>query len=265
MYILRVFFTIIKYLYRAKFEYPGAYIGGIVTQWVSYGTFMFMMFLMVWNFGTLAGWLPAEVMFLYGTFLLTYALGATFTFTLCVNFSQISINGTLDEAYTRPVPPFIYLLATHFNTGYISHISLTAVVLGLSISHLGLSWTALQWLWFVVVILNGAVITACMMLICDMPAIRTRSQSPTGMFFWQMREFNQYPITIYPRIIQYVFTVILPFGFISFYPIQVLLGKQDGLLPHVNMWLSPLVATLLVGITALCWRLVSSRYESAGT
>lgn len=265
MHSVRVFLTIVKHLYRARFEYPGSFIGGIVAQWFTYGISMVMLFLMVWNFGALAGWEPVEIIFLYAVWLLTYALGASFTFNMCRGFPQMAISGTLDEAYTRPMPPFLYVMATTFNIGYISHIILTTAALVFSILQLGISWTVLQWLWFAVVIICGAVINACMMLICDMPAIRTRSRSPTGLFFWQMRDFTQYPITIYPRAIVFVFTTILPFGFVSFYPIQVLLGKEDGIFPRVTMWLSPVVAVLLIGVTALCWRVLSSKYESAGT
>ncbi|MCL2378920.1 MAG: ABC-2 family transporter protein [Defluviitaleaceae bacterium] len=265
MHTLRVFFTIIKHSYRAGFEYPGSFIGGVVAQWISYGISMVMLFLMVWNFGSLAGWEPIEVIFMYAVWLLSYALGASFTFNMCNAFPQMAIRGTLDEAYTRPMPPFLYVMATHFNIAYISHIILTGAALAFSIGQLGITWTVGQWLWFALIIVCGAVIIACMMLICDMPAIRTRSQSPTGLFFWQMREFTQYPITIYPRAILIAFTSILPFGFVNFYPIQVLLGKEDGIFPRVTMWLSPAVAVLLVGVTALCWRILSSKYESAGT
>jgi len=265
MHIVKTFLTIIKCLFRARFEYPGAFLGGIVAQWVSYAISILMIYIMVWNFGALAGWQPVEVIFLYAVGLLTYALGASFTFTMCINFPQMAINGTIDEAYTRPVPPFIYIMATNFNVAYISHISLTAVVLGVSIFQLGLSWTIFQWLWFVVLIISGAIITGCLMLICDMPAIRTRSQSPTSMLFWQVRAFNEYPIIIYPRPFQLLFTTVLPFGFVAFYPIQVLLGRHDGIFPQLTRWLSPLVAVLTIGVTVLCWRILSSKYESAGT
>ena len=265
MHLLRVFIKVVKCLFRAKLEYPGAFLGGSVAQLFSYGVFMVLLFITVWNFGTLAGWLPMEIIFMFAMWLFTYALGASFTFTMCQEFPRMAIEGTLDEAYTRPLPPFLYLMATNFNVAYVAHISLTIAALVVSMVQLGLSWTVFQWVWFVVIIISGAVINACMMLICDMPAIRTRSQSPTGMFFWNLRDFSQYPLTIFPRAIQFVFTAVLPFGFVSFYPVQVLLGKQDGILPGVMMWMAPVVAVLLVGVTALCWRTLSSKYESAGT
>jgi len=201
---------------------------------------MFMIFLMVWNFGALGGWLPIEVVFLYAVWLLTYSLGAAFVYNICMSFSQMAIGGTLDEAYTRPLSPFAYLLSTHFNLGYISHIMLTTAALVFSIIQLNLSWSFMLWLWFVVMLASGAVITACLMLVCEMPAFRTRSQSPLSMFFWEGREFNQYPITIYPRPVQMIFTSIIPFGFVSFYPIQSTKSKvqQFCLLPMTQKTLN---------------------------
>jgi len=238
---------------------------GIAANWAGYAVTLVMLFVMVWNFGALAGWSPDEVVFMYAIWLFSYALGASFFYTLTRNFRNFAIDGTLDEAYTRPVSPFLYLVATNFNVGYVSQISLSAGAMAFSMVRLGVSFAWWQWIWFMVVVICGAIITACLMLICEMPAIRTRSRSPTSMFFWQTREFTQYPITIYPRAVQWVFTAVLPFGFVSFYPAQVLLGKTDGIAPGILMWLSPVVAVVMVGLTAWCWRVLSSRYESAGT
>jgi len=263
---VKMFAKIVRYRFSALVEYPGSFLAGVVAQWLNYGIQMLMTFLMVWNFGTLAGFLPEEVIFVYAIWLLSYAIGASFTFNVCRSFPQMAIDGTLDEAFVRPMPPFAYLLATNYNLAYISHVTITLAALIISISRLGITWTALQWVWLVILVIAGAVIQGCMMLICDMPALRTRSQSPTGMFYWEINwHFMRYPINIYPRPFQLIFTSILPFGFISFYPVQALLGKQEGILPVVMVWMSPVAAGLLILITAVCWHRVTNRYESAGT
>ena len=265
MYSLKLFAKIVKYRFLAQIEYPGSYLLGIVFQWLSYGTWMFMLFLMIWNFGMLAGWLPAQAVFMYASWLLSYAIGAAFTFNICRSFSQMAIDGTMDEALVRPVRPFLYLLATNFNLGYISHASLALAAVVWAYFQLALQWTFLHYLWFVVMIISGAIVQACMMLLCEMPGLRLRARAPTNVLFWEVWSFLQYPITIFPRAIQFIFATILPYSFISFYPVQVLLGKQDGLFAAWFMWLSPVVAVMLVCITALNWRRTSKYYESAGT
>jgi ABC-2 type transport system permease protein len=265
MYSLRLFCKFVKYRFLAQIEYPGSYIAGILAQWFVYGVETFMLFLMIWNFGALAGWLPAEIIFMYAVWLLSYAIGASFVFNICMSLPQMAVEGTFDEALIRPVSPFVYLLSTTYNLGYVSHITLMTAAIVWSIRQLGLVWTAWQWVWLAAMVIAGAVIQGCMMLLCEMPSFRTRSKSPAGMLFWEVRGFMRYPVTIYPRPVQFVFAIVLPYGFISFYPIQVLLGKQDGLFAEVAMWLAPAAAVLLLGVTSLCWRGVSRGYESAGT
>jgi len=263
--MLRVFLKIVKFKLKAWVEYRGAFFAGITAQWFGYGLDICVIYLIVWQFGTIAGWLPEEVVFLYAVWLLTYAIGAAFTFNVAQQFQYMAINGAVDEALTRPMPSLAFLIATGFNIGYISHVTITIAALVFSMTRLVISWTALQWIWFVVVIISGAIIQGCMMLICDMPSLRTRSRSFTGMFFWDMRMFLQYPLNIYPKSLQLILTTILPFGFINFYPLQALLGKSEGAFTGGVQWLSPLVAVILLCITAMCWRLVMRRYESAGT
>jgi ABC-2 type transport system permease protein len=265
MHTVRLFCKIIKYQFLAEIEYPGAYVAGILSQWVGYGVEMLMLFLMVWNFGTLAGWLPTEVIFIFAIWLLTYALAATFVFNIVINLDRMVLNGTMDEALIRPMPSFVYLLCTNINIGYISHITLTSVVLGISISQLGLFWSVWEWLWLLVLLIAGAVITGSLMLLLNFPALRTRSQSPFASLFWESRIFTQYPLTIYPKTLQFIFTAVLPLGFINFYPTQVLLGRQEGLGVPITLWLSPVVAALLAGATVFTWHRMSKFYESAGT
>lgn len=265
MYTLRLFTKIVKYRFLVLIEYPGAFFAGIAAQWASYGIQIALLFLVVWRFGSLAGWLPAEVVFLYAVWLLTYALGASFTFNLANAFPQMALNGTLDEALIKPVAPMAFLLASNYNLGYISHVTLTTAALAFSIVRLGVAWSVMEWLWLVMLVVAGAVIQGCLMLICEMPSLRTRSASPTGVFFWELRDFTQYPLNIYPKALQFIFTAVLPFGFVNYYPLQVLLQKNEGILPGITKWLSPVIAIILLGVTALCWRVVTRRYESAGT
>lgn len=265
MYALKVFAKIVKLRFLALIEYPGSYLAGIIAQWISYGIEVFLLYLMVSQFGALAGWLPMEVLFLYAIWLLTYALGASFTFNIANSFASMAVNGTLDEALVRPMPSMVYLLAANYNLGYISHVMLTTAVLSVSIWQMRVTWTLWQWAWLIVLLITGAVIQGSLMLLCDMPSLRMRGESPTGVFFWELRDFTKYPISIYPKSIQVVFTVILPFGFINFYPVQALLNKHDGVFGPVVIWLAPVAAIILLCVTIFSWRAILNRYESAGT
>lgn len=265
MYMIKLFCRIVRLRFLALIEYPGSYVMGILAQWLSYGIEAALIVLTVSRFGALAGWSPDEVIFLYAVWLLTYALGASFTFNITRDLQNLSINGTLDESLIRPVPSMFFLIATNFNLGYVSHITLSLGVLVYAASRLSLHWSAPQWAWLCALVISGSVVTGCMMLLLNLPALRLRAKSPLSVFFSEGRRFAQYPLAIYPRPLQALFASALPFGFIGYYPLLGLLGKRDELFGRALTYLSPVVAAILVALTVFCWNRAIRKYESAGT
>ncbi len=265
MYLMKLFFRIVKLRFLSLIEYPGSYVMGILAQWLSYGIEAVLIVLTVSRFGALAGWSPDEVIFLYAVWLLTYAIGASFTFNITRDLANLTINGTLDESLTRPVPSMFFLIATNFNLGYVSHMTLSLGVLIYAASRLSPHWGAGQWAWLVALVISGSTVTGCMMLLLNLPALRLKARSPLSVFFWEGRRFAQYPLAIYPRPLQALFASALPFGFIGYYPLLGLMGKTDVVFGQTLTYLSPVIAVGLVALTVVCWNHAIKRYESAGT
>ena len=265
MYMMKLFLRIVKLRFLAKLEYPGAYLAGIAAQWLAYGTEIAMAVIMVGTFGALAGWSPLEIVFLYGVWLLTYAIGASFTFNVVNQMAGFAINGTMDEAMTRPVPPLFYLIATNYNVGYISHATLAVGVMAWSYAGMGTGWSGWQWTWLVVLVVCGSVINGALMLLFALPAMKLRARSPLSVLYFEGRSFAKYPISIYPRALQLLLTSLLPFGFVGYYPLMALMGRADPWTGGALVFLSPVVAAVCVALTGCCWRRTIVRYESAGT
>ena len=81
-------------------------------------------------------------------------------------------------------------------------------------------------------------------------------------------EFNMlvqhYPIDIFGSWFRVVVTGLIPVAFMNYYPALILLDKLNQ---NVGWWvgyLSPIVALLLVGMTAGVWHFALRRYSSAG-
>jgi ABC-2 type transport system permease protein len=73
-----------------------------------------------------------------------------------------------------------------------------------------------------------------------------------------------YPVDIFGLWFRVVVTGLIPVAFMNYYPSLILLNKID---PGSAGWLgylSPMVALLLIGITAGIWHLALRRYSSAG-
>lgn len=75
------------------------------------------------------------------------------------------------------------------------------------------------------------------------------------------REFAKYPMNLFPYIVRFVFTYILPFGFVGYYPAAYLIGKTDD-------WILaglPLTAIMISILASVFWRLGLSGYSGTGS
>lgn len=266
MFYLSLLKRYIGISFRSNTEYPLSYILGIVAQWLSYGFEFLLMWVMIMAFDTLGSWLPAEVLLLFAMNLTSYAVGASFTFSVMRELPGLARTGGFDDVLLKPVHSLVYMMCSRFNTGYVSHITLGALLLVVSFLMLGLPFTLGSALWLLVALLSGSVIQGCMLLLMTAPSLVALGESSLASVVMRFRRFTNYPLSIFGRPIQILLTFVLPYGFISFYPAQPLIDKADTLsFAPAILYMAPLVALLLAVVTVLVWRACVNRYESSGS
>lgn len=116
-------------------------------------------------------------------------------------------------------------------------------------------------------VLGGSMVQAASLIASSTMSFFTVGSNPVMDFLlWDMKQFTNYPITIFPKGIQFILTFLLPFAFINFYPASALLGKSipDGY-PAVLPGLSPLVGLLVFILSILMWNRGLSHYKSTGS
>lgn len=76
------------------------------------------------------------------------------------------------------------------------------------------------------------------------------------------RELSSYPIDIYQKWFANIFTYIIPFGCVNYFPLLYLLGKGN-----VPFWygLTPIVTFVFMILAFGLWKLGVKKYTSAGS
>jgi ABC-2 type transport system permease protein len=74
-----------------------------------------------------------------------------------------------------------------------------------------------------------------------------------------------YPLSIYPRLVQLLVVFILPFAFVNYLPALILLGKTGRVFAPFWGALSPLVGAIFFALCFRFWMLGLDRYKSAGS
>ncbi|HEY9011924.1 MAG TPA: ABC-2 family transporter protein [Devosia sp.] len=249
---------------RAQMEYRGAFWIDRIAIIITYASSFAVIWLLVARFDVLAGWGWSELALLYSFHTLSYAMGASFSFTQMRDLEEQVRLGTYDTLLTRPMSPWVYLVFARFNIGYVSHIALAVTLMVWALLTIDVEWSVAWVAYFVLSLLSAALVTAAIMTSIGATALAwTRSNHLYSLYFgfW---ELSRYPLNMYPLAIQGIMLTIVPLGFIAAVPVAVLVGKSVPLLGDLAAPAALLAGPLLTGLAMLFWRYATNRYQGAG-
>jgi ABC-2 type transport system permease protein len=263
---LRVYLWLVGAQVRAQLQYRASFLLQICATFVSLFAEFAAILILFRTFPNLGGWRVGEIALLYG--LVTIALGLVDMFAS--GFERVSAlvkAGEFDRLLTRPVSPFLQVLASDVQLRRLGRIAQGALTIVLATRWVDIGWTAGKVGVALAAILSSCVVFLTVWVISAASCFWTVEQSEVqNVFTYGGAELASYPIHIYGRAIQAVFLFAVPLALTSYYPALVILGKPDPLgLPRALGLLAPATATLFFAIGLGCWRLGLRHYQGTGS
>jgi len=255
--LYNVFFQMfLKFLveYRASFL---TYVAAIL---IVQGASLATIWVVMGQAPSLNGWSRSQVVLIYGLLIFSRACTQIFTEQIW-NLGFMIQEGEFDRYLVRPINPLFHVLAGGLNPEGMVNIVLGPVLIISTGRTLGLFDAPFKIAYLAVAVASGAVIFFAVNLITATTAFWIIESIPVSAAVFENYLFAHYPLTIFPRGIQFLLTWIIPYGFASFYPASYLLGRDVGALA----WLGPLVAAVLLVAGYRFWLVGLNRYEGAGS
>ena len=245
---------------KTLLEYRAGFMFGMVALFFEQVAILTTIWVIMRQVPSLNGWSLPEVLLIYGLVIFSRACSQMFTENIWVVGDYIR-EGAFDRLLVRPIDPLFHLLADGFNLQGLSNFLLGGALIVSTGQALGIFSSPFNIAYLVVAVASGAVIFFALNLITGTSAFWIINSIPVSAAVFENYLFAHYPLSIYPRAIQFLLTWIIPYGFASFYPASFLLGRDVG--PVV--WISPLVAAVLVVIGYRLWLVALNRYEGTGS
>ncbi|SHK54816.1 ABC transporter permease [Desulforamulus aeronauticus] len=262
---ISMYFYMVSASIRAQLQYRYAFIMNILGWAMTYAGTAITMWVLLYSFGTLEGWIFWELIFLFALAVLSWGVCMIFFFHFR-SLDQYIVNGTFDRFLVRPIHPFFHFMAMKFDVGAFGQFLFSIVAVALSYSHLNLHWQAWQWLVFLGAVWGGTLIQGGLLVaISAMAFWTTRSERLYWVVMWPAKNLMNYPLTIYPRVIQLLVIFVLPFAFVNYLPALLLLGKTSQTMAPFWGFLSPFVGMIFFWLCFRLWMLGLNRYKSAGS
>ncbi len=225
-----------------------------------------VIYLTLMTFDNINGWKPNELLFLFSLLFLTYGVLIIF-FTGLRDFENMINNGGFDRFILRPRGLLFQVIASNADWfAAIGHGGLGITLFIISAGEIGISWNLKTILYYIAVVIGGVLIQGAIFLVmASLSFYFIKSRNISEVFYWNVRKFAGYPISIFPKIIQYIMMYIVPFAFVNYFPAQYFLRKSDmNQYPLLFMYITPVVGIVLYLSAYVFWRKSLFHYKSTG-
>lgn len=92
-----------------------------------------------------------------------------------------------------------------------------------------------------------------------------RSTTIVDITIYAVRNFINYPISIYAKSVQFALTFLIPYAFVNYFPSTVLLGKEASFGIPALAFGTPVLGIVLFLLSIHVFYFGVRRYESTGT
>ncbi len=229
-------------------------------------TNIIVIYLALLKFDKINGWNVNEMLFLFSILFLTYAFVVSL-FADLRDFSCMIREGRFDRLLVRPRGLLFQLILNNADLmASVGHGTLGILLFLISANRVGITWDFLTILYYIGAIIGGVLIQGGMFVFFSALSFYfVETNSIREIFYWNMRKFAGYPISIYNKLIQGLMIYVIPFAFVNYFPAQYLLRKKDmANYNEMYMYIAPAVGVVIYLAAYGFWRISVKRYNSTG-
>lgn len=202
-----------------------------------------------------------DVMVMYSLYLIIISPAGILLNNLW-NLKTHLLEGTFVKYLLRPINPLFYYVSEVFDIRGIVNLLIGIVCFCYSITKIEVNWSASFVISLIIMIISGSCIVCAMMLLGASTAFFIMNSHFVNMFINKIIDFAKYPLSIYNKALQLLFTFVLPIGFAAFYPTNFILNMKTFNIVNV---LAPIIAVLFLVLSYLLWENGIKRYSGTGS
>lgn len=255
-----------KTVMKAWFQYRVDAVLKSLTVFLREATGIIVIWFTLLKFDSINGWNIYEMFFLFSLLFLTYGIMIIF-FTGLRDFGKTVRDGSFDRFILRPRGLLFQIIFVNSDWfAALGHGGLGVVLFVMSANKVGINWNIVNILYYVFAVAGGVLIQGAVFLfLATLNIYLLETDSLKEIFYWDMRKFAGYPISIFHKGIQFLMIYIVPFAFVNYFPSQYLLRKDDmQQYPEICLYLTPVIGVVMYVLVYLFWRYSIRFYKSSG-
>ena len=259
--MVKLFIESIKLNIKSQIEYKASFIINSISQLFVFFSYYFMILALFNKFNNIKGFTLYEILLCFSIIHLGFAFNETF-FRGIDRFEDYIIDGSLDRFLVRPRGILFQALSAQIDLIKGLKIIQAIIILIISLINLDIVWNIGKVIVLILCILSSILIFfGIFILTASYCFVTVQGLEVKNLFTDGGKHMAQYPIGIYRKGIVFVFTFIIPYAFINYYPLLYFLDKTNNTL----YMFSPLLVLLFLVPCLLSFKIGLKHYSSTGS
>lgn len=258
---MKLYIKSIKMHFKSLLEYKQSFIIGFISQFLVFFTYYFIILALFDRFSNIKGFTLYEVLLCFSVIQFGYAVNEVFGRGID-RFDDLIINGSFDRLLLRPQNILLQVLCSKVDLVKVSRILQSIVVLVIALLNLNINLDIYKVITLVLMLISSIFIFfSIFLLMASYCFLTVQGLEVRNLFTDGGKHMAQYPIGIFKKGMVFVFTFIIPYAFVNYYPLLYILGKVDNKL----YMLSPLVVFIFLVPAFLSFKFGMKKYTSVGS
>lgn len=255
-----IYLKYLKLHIKTDLQYKKSLILNLISNAFVFFTYYFTILALFNKFNYLKGYTLYEVLLTFSIIQIGFSFNEVF-FRGLDRFDDLIITGDFDKMLTKPLPIITQILCYKVELVKVSKLLQGIIILVISLMKVDITWNIMKVLVLIFMIVSAALIFFGIFLLAAAYCFYTvQGLEVRNLFTDGGKHMAQYPIGIFKKGFMFIFTFIIPYGIVNYYPLLYFVDKSDNIL----LGLSPLLIVLFLIPCFLIFKKGMKRYTSCG-
>ena len=258
---MSLYFKYIKIHFKCDLQYKLSFILSFVSQFFVFFGYYFTILCLFDKFSNIKGFTLYQVLLTFGIIQFGHSFCETF-FRGIDQFDHLILRGDFDRLLLRPCNLLLQIFCEKVDFIKFSRLLQSIIVLIIAIIKVDVNWNIEKSITLIFMLLSSVFIFLSIFIMSASYCFFTvKGLEVRNVFTDGSKHMAQYPIGIFTKGFVMFFTVIIPFGFVNYYPLLYILEKTNNKL----LIISPLITILYLIPSIILFYMGVKKYSSVGS
>ena len=258
---MKIYFDNLKLHLKSIMEYKLSFILSLISQIFVFFTYYFLIIAMFQKFNNLQGYSIYEVLLTFSIIHFGFSMNETFARGID-QFDTLIIDGSFDRLLLRPRNILLQVVGYQIDYTKLARVIQSIIIMIVALIKLEIDWSILKVLTLILMLLSSiSIFFGIFLLAASYCFITIQGLEVRNVFTDGGKHTAQYPIGIFNKYFVKIFTYIIPYALVNYYPLMYFIGKVD----KVYYAFLPIIVLIYLIPCFLIFNKGSKNYLSTGS